>query len=220
MKKRILFIHQVSYIGGASYCLLNLVKEINRVEFEPIVLLAKKGPLEEELAKMGIDVYFMPNMSIIPYNRTLLSIRSLIAYYKTFRSRKYLCDILNTIKPDILYLNNVMLYPYLKVGYELGIKTVIHIREHWPFNEHKFQLGWLSDNVRKYSNKIIAINTYSATMVSGIENKTTIVYDWIDFTGRYKEHNLDEIIGEDTSKLKVFVYIGGLQKIKGGLEVF
>ena len=218
--KRILFLHQVSYIGGASYCLLNLLKEINRNDFEPLVLLANKGPLEDEITKLGIQVYYMPNMSIIPYNQNLLSYYSITAYFKAFRSRETLKRILCTLKPDIMYLNNVMLYPYLKVGHDLGVKTVIHIREHWPLDEHRFQLKWLIDNVRRYSNKVIAINTYSATMVSGIENKTTIVYDWIDFTGRYKEHNLDEIIGEDASKLKVFVYTGGLQTIKGGLEVF
>lgn len=218
--KKILFLHQVSYIGGASYCLLNLLKEINRNDFEPLVLLANKGPLEDEITKLGIQVYYMPNMSIIPYNQNLFSYKSVAAYIKAFRSRDALKRILCTLKPDIMYLNNVMLYPYLKVGYELGIKTAIHIREHWPLDEHRFQLKWLSDNVRRYSNKVIAINTYSATMVSGIEHKITVVYDWIDFKERFKEHNLDEIMGEDASKLKIFVYTGGLQKIKGGLEVF
>ena len=218
--KKIIFVHQVSYIGGASYCLLNLLKELDRESFEPIVLLVGKGPLECEISKMGIKVYYMPSMCIVPYNQSLFSLRSLIAYYKAFKSRKQLVEILKMIKPDIMYLNNVMLYPYLKVGNQIGIKTVIHIREHWPLNEHRFQFGWLCASVRKYAEKVVAINTYSATMVSGIEDKTTVVYDWIDFKDRYKEHNLDEILGEDTRKLKLFIYTGGLQKIKGGLEVF
>lgn len=35
--KKILFVHHVSFIGGASYCLLNLLKEFDRTLYKPVV---------------------------------------------------------------------------------------------------------------------------------------------------------------------------------------
>ena len=56
--KRILFVHHVSSIGGGSYCLLNLLKEVDQEKFQPVVLLQENGPLVSEIEKLGIKVYF------------------------------------------------------------------------------------------------------------------------------------------------------------------
>ena len=47
--KRILFVHHVSSIGGGSYCLLNLLKEVDQEKFQPVVLLQENGPLVSEI---------------------------------------------------------------------------------------------------------------------------------------------------------------------------
>ena len=49
MKKRILFVHHVASLGGGSFCMLNLVRNLNREEYEPYVLLGETGPLVLEL---------------------------------------------------------------------------------------------------------------------------------------------------------------------------
>lgn len=218
--KRVLFVHQVSYIGGASYCLLNLLKAIDRDLFEPIVLLKNDGPLVEELQHLDISVDFMPDMTIAPYNMPLLRLYTLKGYSQVYKSRKAFRLMLEKINPDIVYFNNVLLYPYLRVSHEFGKKNVIHIREHWPLNEHKTQLAWLWEAVQHYADRVIAINQYSSQMVPEISGKTSIVYDWIDFSDRYKEHNMKDLIGEDPKDLKIFLYAGGFQKIKGTIEVF
>ena len=217
--KRILFVHQVSFIGGASYCLLNLLKEIDREVYEPIVLLKNDGPLVEELNRLNINVDFMPDLTIAPYNMPFWRIYTLKGYCQVLNSKKNFKKALEKLKPDIVYFNNVFLYPYLKVSYELGIKSVIHIREHWPINEHVFQFDWLKKSVQKYADRVVAINTYSAQMIPDITQKTTIVYDWIDLSERYQKHDMKDLIGEKPEGLKIFLYSGGFQKIKGTLEV-
>ena len=56
-------------------------------------------------------------------------------------------------------------------------------------------------------------------MISADTSKTTIVYDWIEMSERYKYMPMDKIFAEDTSNLKVFIYTGGMQRIKGAYEV-
>lgn len=209
--------HQASTIGGGSYCLLNIVMNIDYTLFEPVVALKSDGPLADELRKLNVQVVFFPQMAPIPYNRSLWSYSSLMAYHKAGQSANALKALLTANKIDIIYLNNMMLCRYLKPAKEAGVKTVIHVREHWPLNEHTKQLEWARHFVYEYADKMIAINQYSASIFPMKES--TIVYDWIDMDSRYENRPLSEIFGEDMTDKKVYLYTGGVQRIKGATEV-
>ena len=60
--KRILFVHQTSAIGGGSYCLLNILREIDKSMIEPVVCLASDGPLRKEIESLKISVVFFRKM--------------------------------------------------------------------------------------------------------------------------------------------------------------
>ena len=190
---------------------------MDRSKYQPIVLLRTDGDLVRELELLGIDVFYMPSMTLVPYNRSLLSWRVLRAYRKIKKSFADFEAILKDLKPDAVYLNTMMLAPYLEVAKMNGFKTAIHLREHWPLDEHKKQLTRLQSIIGSFADQIIAINEYSASMLP--MKKATIVYDWIELTNRYEYRPFNEIFGEDASKLRVYLFTGGLQDIKGALEV-
>ena len=217
--KRILFVHHTSEIGGGSFCLLNLLKEVDRDRFDPMVLLKNEGPLSEEITKLGIELHYMPMLQTVPYNKRLTAPSSIRMYHKIWKSFGEFHRIMKELCVDILYLNNSMLYPYLKVAKESGIRTVIHIREHWPLHEHRIQLRWFQKGISEYSDKIVAINEFSLSMVPGVEYKKRIIYDWIDFTDRDMPYNLNDLMGEDVSEKKIYLYTGGMQDLKGVCEV-
>lgn len=216
---RILFVHHVSVVGGASYCLLNVVKALDRNRYTPIVLLRDNGPLVEELKKLDVEVDFCPSLWFYPYNHSLFNIRSLVTIFNLYRSLDDFKVAIKKCSPDIVYFNNTFLFPYLKVTQKLGIKSVIHIREHWPCNQHQKQFRYIQQEILCRADRIIAINEYSARMISPYLTKTTIVYDWIDFSERYESRPFNEIFGEDVSQKKVYLYTGGMQRIKGAYEV-
>lgn len=205
--------HQVSSIGGGSYCLLNIIKALEKNLSEPIVALKSEGPLADELRKLGVEVVIFNEMAAIPYNQGLLQRGSLRAYWAVERSKKNLKRLLVENQIDVLYLNNMMLCRYLQPAKECGCKTVVHVREHWPLDEHKQQLDWARKCIYQYADKILAINHYSASMFP--KKEVTIVYDWIDMDKRYKPMPLDEIFGEDMTGKKVLLYTGGISPIKG-----
>lgn len=111
----------------------------------------------------------------------------------------------------------MMIYPYLKPAKECGCKTILHCREHWPLDEHTTQLKWARNAVYQYADKLIAINNYSASIFP--EKQATIVYDWIDMDSRYEYRPMSEILGEDATDLRIYLYTGGVQRTKGALEV-
>lgn len=217
MLKSILFIYHASNIGGGTYCLLNILKEIDRSKYKPIVLLRTDGDLVKEIKVLGIKVFFMPSMTLVPYNRSYWEKGIIKAYSNIKKSFPAFEKLLERINPDAVYFNTMMLAPYLEVAKKKGFKTAIHLREHWPFNEHTRQLSKIQNTISTYADQIIAINGYSASMIPN--RYVTIVYDWIDLSNRYEYRPFDDIFGEDSSKLKVYLFTGGLQDVKGAAEV-
>lgn len=213
MKKRILFVHHASVIGGASFCMLNIIKNIDRNKFEPLVLLRTSGPLVDELEKLGVKVFFLSSLCGFVYMRSLFSRISIIANLKTFRSKKTFIELLQREKIDIVYLNNMMIFHFLKAAKQAGCKTILHVREHVPLNRYKLKLRWARNQVDTYCDQLVAINYYSASIFPNKE--ATIVYDWIDMESRYKIMPYNDIFGEDMSDKKVLLFTGGFDPIKG-----
>jgi glycosyltransferase involved in cell wall biosynthesis len=112
----------------------------------------------------------------------------------------------------------MMMHPYLKVAKGLNIKTIIHIREHWPKNGHTFQYNIAKKIIEKYADHIVAINKQSASMVNAPQ-KTTVVYDWIDFSQRDENFSFTSVFGKDYKILKIFTFTGGIDNIKGTMEI-
>ena len=218
---RILYMHHVSIVGGASFCLLNILKTVDRSVVEPTVALAEEGPLKDEIEKLGIRVCYFKDMMSAPYCKSLNNIQTIRNYIKAKKSTTAFDVFLQNHKGqfDAVYLNNLMLWHYLPTAKKNGLKTIVHVREHWPLDRLKVQMGWIKNTINQYADQIVAINSYSASMMEEFNEKTTIVYDWIDFTDRYEERPFDRIFGEETDKLKVYLFTGGNQIIKGAAEV-
>ena len=219
MIKKILFVHHVSVIGGASYCLLSIIKELDRGKYFPVVLLRNDGPLVKELQKIDVEVLFCPSLWFYPYNKPLYNLKNLFTIFNLCLSVKDFEQIVNKCTPDIVYFNNALLFPYLRVTKKKNIKSVVHIREHWPGNQHQKQFRYIKEEINEKADRIVAINDYSAKMICPDKKRITVVYDWIDMDSRYEPLPFNKIFGENTSKLKVYIYTGGMQRIKGAYEV-
>ena len=218
MKRNILYIFHVSTFGGGSLCLLNLVKELNKEKFNPIVLLKSFGPLCDELEKVGATVLIEPSISTVPYNRPLFKLNSIKQIIAIFISIKKVKRWIIETEADIIHINTMMMYPYSIHAYNLQRKVIIHVREHWPVKENIFQLNFARKIIEKYSNVVIAINKTSANIIN-LPHKTEIIYDWIDLNKRDKFIDFKTIFGKEYKKLKVFLFLGGIQRTKGALQV-
>jgi len=217
--KTVLYIYHTSSIGGGSYCLLNILKSIDRTYIRPVVLLKEDGPLVAEIKALDIPTYFLSSLSTVPYNVSTLTPRKIKNACSLISSLSKYETILNEINPDVVYVNTMMLYPYLRPAKKKRIKTIIHIREHWERGEHSWQRNIALSHIQKYADEIIAINRYSASMIENYGRKATIVYDWINMYERFEYMPLEDIFKEDIKRIKTFLYLGGMQKSKGVLEV-
>lgn len=217
-KIKILYIFHVSVIGGGSFCLLNIIKQLNKNTYTPIVLLKNDGPLAVELKKLGATVYFEKSISTVLYNINIFKLHSIQLIYGVLFSLPKIKKWLKKIEPDIFHLNTMMLYPYLRPASQLKIKTVVHMRENWPKGEHQIQFKLAKWFINKYADKIVAINQTSADIL-GLPDKTEIIHDYISFDGRSNNYDFKKLLGNDYQTLKIFSFFGGTNWQKGALQV-
>ena len=204
--------HQSSGVGGGSYCLLNMIRHLDRTRWEPVVALRGHGPLEEELHKLDVEVVLFPEMTGILYNHPM-NLKNIRNYLQVLRSLQPCRRLLQRERIQVLYLNNMMIAPYLKPAKETGCRTVLHVREHWPGDQHIKQLTWVRELVYGYCDKLVAINHYSAGIFP--QMAATVVYDGIDMRARYQPLPMESVFGEDMTGKKVLLYTGGVSAIKG-----
>lgn len=219
LKKRVLFVYHVSSIGGGSFALLNILKNLDRSIIEPLLLLRNDGPLAIEANKLDIKTLFMSSMRRVPYNESVLKPDNLRSTIELLFSLSNFDRIIKETKPDVVYINTMMMYPYLSVAKKNGVKTIIHIREHWPDQEHKCQRRIALRSIAKQADQVVAINTFSSSMIAPFGVTPTIVYDWIDMNARDKQLFVSELFHEDLEGKRVFLYMGGIQKSKGAYEI-
>jgi len=205
-------------LGGASGCLLRIVEALDKDAFEPVVLLKGEGIIADHLRAAGATVYIVPAIHPAPYSKSLLAPRTLWQYALAWLSIRRIAKCIRKTEAKLVHLNSVMLYPYLKSAHISDCPVVIHAREHWPEDSYQRQFRLLQSHVQRYATAIVANNKTSAAMF-GVPGKTTIIYDWIDFSGSGEHFDLRQFGDVDPAKHRLFLFLGGIQPIKGTLEI-
>jgi len=206
-RKKILYIeaNQDGTIGGSYYCLLEIIKKVDKRKYEPIVCFYQDNILRtefEKYCKVLIEKYprglivkqKLPRIYDISKDNILL-INTLFFIQKTFNFIKYeipfdlkIIYILFKYKIDLIHINDApVLTNWLLASKIFKIKCIAHLRGNWaPDTAHK--------KLARYYNRIISISN-SVTKIAklngvNIENFVTI-YDGIDvkavFSNRKKK---------------------------------
>jgi glycosyltransferase involved in cell wall biosynthesis len=198
--------------------MLNMIKKLDRQKFIPVVLLKELGPLCDELVKLKVQIYFEKNLDIYPYNQNILKYRSIRQIINIGISIIKFNRWIRFVRPEIIHINTMMMFPYCIPARYKQTKIIIHMREHWPKGEHIYQFRMARYIINKFTDHIIAINMTSSNNLNLI-SKTTIIYDWLDFENREDTYDLENYFVGDSSGLKNLLYLGGMQEIKGAYEV-
>jgi len=215
VKKKILFIHHGTGIGGASICLKELVLSMAD-EIEPTILCLKNSSAVSFFQESGIETIFLNTFffkqiySFWPHiEGTTYSLTSLILLPRFFIS--YILNALyfskNVLKKyefDILYLNSTFLTDWTILNKK---KTVVHVREPLGKGFLGIRRSLFKLVISKKVDHIIAISNDNASRVN-LLSKTTVIYDPM------RAITYKQAIKTDLDK-KYYLYLGGLQMIKG-----
>ncbi|HSD07322.1 glycosyltransferase family 4 protein [Flavobacterium sp.] len=220
--KKILIIHHGIGVGGGLIALLGLIEEIKKKN-EVRVLSLFNSEAVEYIKKTGVEVYLPKSKFYSKFYRLFIhseaSYFSVIEFLESFKN--ILMFFLNQFffakrelksldfDYDIVYLNSTFISEWSMASKKLGKKTIIHVREPLAKGFLGIRKAIIRNVIKQYCDRIIAISYDNAERVD-LRNITTVVYDPVVFKGR---HTSIKILPDP--KYKYFLYLGGMQRIKG-----
>lgn len=221
MKKKILYIHHGSGIGGAPLSLLYLIEKLDKNIYEPKVLFLTDSDV--------IDLYKNKNIVVKVINlKNYLFLHWEPTWYKVYNPWRFFRDLWNQLflvykvafrifleeKPDLIHLNSTFLITWAVVAKKLNITTILHVRESLAkgyFGLRKKIYGYLID---QYCDKVIAISQDNLKRLELKQNNGIVIYNFVDFKKFDKNKSYLEILNKNVDDVFV-LYMGGQIKYKG-----
>lgn len=180
MRKKILYLHASAELYGADYVLLELVKRLNKSEYEPIVLLPFRGPLYTKMQEMGVSVQIV-DFAVLrrqyfnPKGMVEFAYRLLVSTIRIFR-------IIRDEKIAIVHTNTIAVFGGALAARLAGKPHVWQVMEiivdpKLLWRVSSWLVGRLSVRVAAISN---AVRDHLIRGYAGLSTKIVTVYHGID----------------------------------------
>ncbi|MBM3894436.1 glycosyltransferase family 4 protein [Candidatus Dependentiae bacterium] len=225
IRKKILFIHHGSGIGGAPHSLRLLIRSLDTKEFEPVVLFLFDSPAVKLFTDEGIAVAG-------PVLRAEFS-HTVIWWYRWYHVHHFLRALwdwvqvlffdagkwFDELKPDIVHLNTSSLSVWALVAWWKHIPVVWHIRESLASGYMGLRRMIIQSIVERCATKIIAISTYDGRFWKN-SKKLVILQNPVDcqfFSPNIAARKQQRELLNIPQEANVLVYLGGLSREKGAL---
>jgi len=216
-KVKILYIHHSAGWGGASSCLISLIKSLDRSKYEAEVLLLNNSIVAEKLSENNIKYCVAKSIFYRRYYHFFA--HSEAGYVKWYNPYSFIISGISWLFSryifakkelakhsfNIVHLNSSALTDWLAPAKEKG-KVIIHIRE--PFRNGKldFLHTFFKSIINKYADQIIAISEDNARRIN-IPAKTKVIYDFCEIPKSLPSKN--------SYASKKILYLGGSSTSKG-----
>lgn len=178
--KNILVIHQSAELYGSDKTLLLLLQNLDKVQFNAVVVVPFSGPLVTELEKTGVTVAIAP---VLKLYRNIFKPRNLLSFFKDMRTTgRVLSNLHATYKFDIVYSNTLAVLAGAFFAKRNKIKHLWHVHE---IIVHPAVIANLYPKIlNRYANTIIcnsnATKNNLTTRLPKLAEKITVVYNGAD----------------------------------------
>ncbi|MEZ0154839.1 MAG: glycosyltransferase family 4 protein [Candidatus Reddybacter sp.] len=134
MPKKILFLSHDSSLQGAERCLIDLVSNLDRSRFEPLVVLPWRGPMESYLEQANIPYTVRYFTRWIP-SRRHGTWRYPFIYLKALKARLWsIHHLIEREGIDLVYTNTSTILEGALAAHKAGIPHIWHIHEYLDGN--------------------------------------------------------------------------------------
>jgi glycosyltransferase involved in cell wall biosynthesis len=134
IKHRVLFVDHTALLGGGEIALLNVLAELDRSRFEPIVLLFSEGPLVERVIQTKTRLEVLPLATkVVNARKDGLGIGSLMRLPEVISSARFVWKLRRFIKDnqiDLVHTNSLKADVLAGLAARLaGVPLIWHIRD-------------------------------------------------------------------------------------------
>jgi glycosyltransferase involved in cell wall biosynthesis len=226
VRKRILYIHHGKGIGGAPLSLLYLIKTLDSNRYEAVVVCLHDSAAAELYRKEGLKT--IAGLGVTSFAHTTVYWYRWYEFHKIFIALWYQIKTALLIaprlyrksNPDIVHLNTSTLLGWGIAAKLMKIPVICHVREPLADGYLGLRRAFIKYITHWFTSAFIPICRYDGSKLIQSE-KINVVYNFVNFkqfnrdlTGKDVRHDLG--ISMDAS---VILYLGGLSKIKGLLEL-
>lgn len=180
--KKILYLHAGAEMYGADKILLELVQNVDKQEYSPLVILPEDGVLVDEMKNSDIDVEVMPYPIV---RRKYFSARGIFQYiFGYLRWSRKLARIVRERNIDIIHINTTAVWEGVWLKIFTRSKIVWHVHE---ITLHPHVIFMLVANLlQHFSDLVVAVSdaTRNHLIDSKVVNpdKIIVVHNGIDAT--------------------------------------
>ena len=201
---KILYVHAKGEIGGSDISLLTILKNINRKQFSPNVIVGKKGPFFTDYKKYS-DRCEEVEFTVLKSPENLFDLlRVLIGFLPSIFM---IWNVIRKWDIDVVHVNTVVIPSAVIAGKLAGKPVIVHKRE--IITSNKFASGILDFITYIFANKVIAIsNGVKKSSFKPLQNKTIVIYNGVNLSeikissdGNFRKHNK---ISKDTFLIGIF----------------
>lgn len=227
VKRKILYIHHGSEMGGAPRSLLYLIQGLTS-SYRAIVCCVKDGDAAQRFRDQGIETLIRPGIETFNHTtagwyplhnpQALLSL--LIHLLRFLPSVLRTRDVVREVQPDLVHLNSLVLLPSALGVKWAGVPLVWHVRESVARGHLGIRRAILRWCVQKLADEIVFICEDNRREL-GVHDKGVVVYNFVDFR-RFDRRIPGGLIRQEmglASEDKVVLFLGGMNKIKGVLPL-
>lgn len=223
--KKILYIQHASSLGGSCKSLLYTMQNLDKTKYQPILALANKSQSVIDFYRAtGFEPILCPEITFWNHStaahRPLYKLSTWVDLIKVIWSwrsgQKKILELVNSVNPDLVHLNSVVLSASATALAQAKIPFVWHIREHPPVEFSSIRTNIIRRLMLSCPNEIIFIS--EADRRAWVNNKRgEIIPNFINF------NQFDRFLGGKKIKkelglsegIPTILYVGGLNKIKG-----
>ncbi|MDR3570846.1 MAG: glycosyltransferase [Candidatus Pacebacteria bacterium] len=129
-RRKILFLITKGFWGGAQQYVFDIVTNLPRDQFDPVVAYGSEGKLSEDLAIVGIKTFRLPSLARdVSFRSDVKSFFEILAFLRNER-------------PEIVHLNSSKAGALGALAGRLaGVRRIVFTAHGWPFREDR---GFLS----------------------------------------------------------------------------
>lgn len=220
--KKIMYIHHGDTAAGAPRSLKFLLSKINREKYEPVVVCRNS---EKDLSFFsdvaskciyweGIRPFHCSTVTGLTFKQAIYNfVYALPTYFATKK-------LIKSENPDIIHLNSSCLCMCAMAAKRTNkkIQVVCHIREPLLNN-------WIANFVRRicnrYCDNFVSIDEYDGRNIDPHLKKTTVVYNFVDFSV-YNSKHASSVLRDELSvsaHAMIFLVLARVSPENGMLEL-
>lgn len=169
-KKTILFIHHGACLGGAASSLLDVLKEIDRSRWNPVVALPEEGPFTDQLREAAIETFRVPLLTFsygaqFSYGRHSRMLIWLWWFPSRIRSAFgnfwYLPPLIRRLDPALVVINSSTLLLSGILARLMRRRVLWHVREVIGSKKPKILDALAGAVIRFSAEKVVVYSEYS-----------------------------------------------------------